>query len=171
MSYAPTLVTGGTSALGKVLFLDCQLEWNVPEEIPKACAPFLLPSLPLSPGHIPLPATPLCGGCFNHRWGDPKEGSWRWELHHLETCSPGGFSNSSSPEAPHPLGAVGIVSLQEDLPGSGGCGPVHRGTGLPGPWGRAHSLAHPSQLPRPKIVHPRDPSLPRLQGYGSGPGH
>ena len=46
MSYAPTLVTGGTSALGKVLFLDCLLEWNVPEEIPKACAPFLLPSLP-----------------------------------------------------------------------------------------------------------------------------
>ena len=141
MSYAPTLVTGGTSALGKVLFLDCQLEWNVPEEIPKACAPFLLPSLPhlLDTSHfLPLPATPLCGGCFNHRWSDPKEGSWRWEPHHLETWSPGGFSNFSSPEAPHPLGAVGVVSLQEDPPGSGDCGPVQRGTGTPGPWGRAH---------------------------------
>ena len=66
--YAPTLVTGGTRALEKVLFLDCQLEWNVPEEIPKACVPFLLSSLPLSPGHIPVPATPLRGGCFIHRW-------------------------------------------------------------------------------------------------------
>ena len=97
MSHAPTLVTGGTRALGKVLFLDCQLKWNVPEEIPKACVPFLLPSLPLSPGHIPIPATPLCEGCFNHRWGDPEEGSWRWELHHLETWSPGGFSKLLQP--------------------------------------------------------------------------
>ena len=187
---APTLVTGGTRALGKVLFLDCQLEWHVPEEgeamaahsstlawksqwtvepgglqtmgslrvrhdwvtslslftfmhwrrkwhssvlawripgtgepgglpsmglhrvghdwsdlaaeavpeeTPKASVPFLLPSLPLSPGHISVPATPLCGGCFHHRWGDPKEGSWRWEPHHLETWNPGGFSKLFQP--------------------------------------------------------------------------
>ena len=141
----------------------------MPEETSKACVTFLLPPLPLSPGHIPVPATPLCGGCFHYRWGDPKEGGWKWEPHHQETWSPGGFS--SSLEAPQPLGAVGVVSLQEDLPGSGGCGPVHRGTGLPGPWGRAHWLAHPFQLPQPKTVHPWDPSLPRLQGCDSSQGH
>ena len=97
MSHAPTLVTRGTRALGKVLFLDCPLKWNVPEEIPKACVQFLLPSLSLSPGHIPIPATPLCGGYFNHRWGDPKEEIWRWELHHLETWSRGGFSKLLQP--------------------------------------------------------------------------
>ena len=70
---AATLVTG--RPLGKVLFLDCQWEWNVLEETPKACVPFLLPSLPLPPGHIPIPATPFCGRCFHHRWGDTKEGS------------------------------------------------------------------------------------------------
>ena len=46
MSLCPTLVPAGTRALGKVLFLDCQLERNVPEETPKACIPSLLPSLP-----------------------------------------------------------------------------------------------------------------------------
>ena len=64
MSLCSTLVTEGTRALGKVLFLDCQ-EWKVPEEALKACVPFLLPSLPLSPGHIPFPATPLWGECFH----------------------------------------------------------------------------------------------------------
>ena len=49
------------------------------------------------PGRIPIPATPLCGGCFHHRWGDPKEGSWRWEPHHLETWNPGGFSKLFQP--------------------------------------------------------------------------
>ena len=87
------LVTGGTRTLGKVLFLDCQLESNVLEEICKVYVPYHLPSLPLCPGHILLPA-PLCGKCFYHRWGDPKEGSWRWEHHHLETWSPGGLSKA-----------------------------------------------------------------------------
>ena len=53
--------------------------------------------LTLSPGHIPIPATPLCGGCFPHRWGDPKEGSWRWEPHHLEMWNPGDFSKLLQP--------------------------------------------------------------------------
>ena len=95
--WAPSLVTGGTRALGKVLFLDCPLEWHVPEETPKACVPFLLPPLPLSPGDIPVPATLLCGGCFHYRWGDPKEGGWRWEPRHLETWSPGVFSHLFQP--------------------------------------------------------------------------
>ena len=62
----------------------------------------------------------------------------------------GAFRSSSSPEAPRPLRAVGVVSLQEDPPGSGGCGLVQRGTGPPGPWGRVHWLAHSSHLPQPQ---------------------
>ena len=56
---------GNHQSLGKILFLDCQLEWNVPEKALKACSPFLLPSLPLSPRQIPILATPLRGGCFH----------------------------------------------------------------------------------------------------------
>ena len=80
MPLGPSLVTGGT----RILFLDCPLEWHVPEETPKAYVPFLLPPLPLSFGDIPVPATPLCGGCFHYRWGDPKEGGWSWEPQQLE---------------------------------------------------------------------------------------
>ena len=127
------------------------------------------PSSPLCPGHIPVPAAPLCGGDFHHRWGDPKEGGWGWEPHHQETWSPGGFS--SSPEAPHPLGAVGVVSLQEDPLDLEVVGPcrgeqarqVH-GAGLIA-W---HIL--PSSI-SPMTVHPWEPSLPRLQGCASSPGH
>ena len=91
MSHAPTLVTRGTRALGKVLFLDCPLKWNVPEEIPKACVQFLLPSLSLSPGHIPIPATLLCGGYFNHRWGRNLE---------VGTASPGNMESRGLFKAP-----------------------------------------------------------------------
>ena len=69
----------------------------------------------------------------------------------------GAFHSSSSPEAPHPLGAVGIVSLRllqrncQDLEAVGRCGgedtPVH-GTGLID-W---HIL--PTSL-SPETVHPR----------------
>ena len=164
------LVTGGTRALGKVLFLDCQLESNVLEEIGKVYVPYHLPSLSLCPGHVPNPA-PLCGRCFHHRWGDPKERRWRWEPHHLEMWSPGAFQSSSSLEAPPPLGAVGIVSLQEVLSVSGSCGPVQRGTGTPSPWAGLigwHIL--PTSL-SPRTLRPRDSRLPRLQGCGSNPGH
>ena len=97
MSLCPTLVPTGTRALGKVLFLDCQLERNVPEETPKACIPSLLPSLP-----HPLDTSQFLHyhsgeGAFLHRWGDPKEGGWRWEPHHQETWSPRGFSKLFQP--------------------------------------------------------------------------
>ena len=59
------------------------------------------------------------------------------------------FQSSSRPEVAHPLGAVGIVSLEEDVPASGGCGLMQRGRGSPGPWGRAHWLAHSPQLRQP----------------------
>ena len=157
MSLCPSLVTGGTRALGKVLFLDCQLEWNVLEETPQACVPLLLPSFPLCPGHIPAPAAPLCGGAFTiggvtlrkeAEGGNPI--TWRH-------AAQGAFHSSSSPEAPRPLGAVGIVSLCllqrncQDLEAVGRCGgedaPVH-GTGFID-W---HIL--PASL-SPKTVHPR----------------
>ena len=38
---------------------------DVPEETRKVCVSFLHPSLPLTPGHIRILATPLCGGCFH----------------------------------------------------------------------------------------------------------
>ena len=121
--HAPTLVTGGTRALGKVLFLHCQLQFNVPEA-PKACLPFLLPSLPYPLDtsqflqHHSVEGAFLIGGVTLRReagGGNPT--TWK--------CgTQGAFQSSSSPEAPHPLGAVGVVSLQEDPPGSGGCGLV-----------------------------------------------
>ena len=61
----------------------------------------------------------------------------------------GACQSSSSPEAPNALGAVVILSLQMEPPGSGGCGLMQRGTGSPGPWGRAHWLVHPPQLHQP----------------------
>ena len=127
--------------------------------------------LTLSPGHIPIPATPLCGGCFPHRWGDPKEGSWRWEPHHLEMWNPGGFSKLLQPRGSTSFGCSRCSLTAggcQDLVVVGRCigelaYQVH-GAGLIS-W---HIL--PSSL-SPKTVHPRDPSLPRLQGYGSVPDH
>ena len=75
----------------------------------------------------------------------------------------GAFQSSSNPKAPHPLGTVGALSLQEDPPGPGGCGPMQK-TGSPGPWGRAHWLAHP-----PWICQPHDsPSLGNKPAQASG---
>ena len=136
----------------------------------KACLPFLLPSLPYPLDtsqflqHHSVEGAFIIGGVTLRReagGGNPI--TWK---HGTQ----GAFQSSSSPEAPHPLGAVGVVSLQEDPPGSGGCGLVYRGTGSPGPRGRASWLAHPPQLPQPQDS-PRDPGLPRLQGCGSSPGH
>ena len=90
MSLCPTPYWGNQS-LGEST-VPGLLEWNVTEETLKACVPFLLPSLSLSPGHIPVPATPSGEGAFIHRWGNPKEGGWRWEPQHQETWSPWGFS-------------------------------------------------------------------------------
>ena len=44
-------------------------------------------------------------------------------------------------------------------------------TGSPGPWGRAHWLAHPPQLRQPRDSPSLETSLPRLQGCDSSPGH
>ena len=71
--------------------------------------------LTLSPGHIPIPATPLCGGCFPHRWGDPKEGSWRWEPHHLEMWNPGDFSKLLQPRGSTSFGCSRCSFEEEKL--------------------------------------------------------
>ena len=57
--YAQLCSLGEPEPWGKSCSLEGLLEWKVPEETPKACVPFLLPALPLSPGHIPVAATPL----------------------------------------------------------------------------------------------------------------
>ena len=119
---------------------------------------FLTPS----PGHIQVSATPLWGGSsiggaiLRKGFGGGNPNTRRHGAHRV-------FQSSSSPEAPHPLGAVGVVSLQEGPPGTGGCGPVQK-TGSPGPWGRAHWLAHPSQLRQPRD----SPSLGNKPAQASG---
>ena len=70
------LWSSGIESQGK-LFMDCQLEWNVPEETPKACvsSPSPLPSVPRTyPSfleHHSAEGAVIC------RWGDPKDGGWR----------------------------------------------------------------------------------------------
>ena len=158
-------------ALGKVLFLDCQLEWNVPEETPKACIPFLLPSLPLSPGHNPIPATPLCGGCFHHRWGDPKEGSWRWEPYHLETWSPWVLSELFQPRGSTSSGrsrcsfsAGGPARIWRSWAGAEG-NRLTRSMGQ----GSSHWLARPPQLPQPQDSPSKGPRPAQTSGMWQQP--
>ena len=73
------------------------------------------------------------------------------------------FQSSSSPEAPHLSGAVGVVSLQEDLLDLEVVGPCKgeqaRQAGL---W--AHWLAHPPQLRQPHD----SPSLGNKPAQASG---
>ena len=96
---------------------------------------------------------------------------WRWELHHLETWSQGGFSKLLQPRGSTSFGCSRCSLTAggcQDLVVVGRCigelaYQVH-GAGLIS-W---HIL--PSSL-SPKTVHPRDPSLPRLQGYSSVPDH
>ena len=63
MSFCPTVVTEGTRALGKVWFLDCQNGRCQKKNLRLVyhSSSFLT----VSPGHIPVPATPLWGGCFH----------------------------------------------------------------------------------------------------------
>ena len=145
-------------------------EGKVPAETPKACVPFLLPPHPLDKSQFLQPHS--VEGAFIHRWGDPKEGAGGGNPTTRRHGAHRAFQSSSSPEPPHPLGAVGVVSLQEDLLGSGGCGPKQRGAGMPGPRGRAHWLAHPPQLRQPRD----SPSLGTRSAQASGgcdssPGH
>ena len=138
-------------------------EGKVPGETPKACDPFILPS--------PIPWTnPSCfnthsvEGGFIHRWGDPKEGGWRWEPQHQETWSPRGFSKLFQPRAPHPLGAVGVVSLQEDPLDLEVVGPCRGEQACQVHGGRAHWLVYPPQVRQPH----GSPSLGTKPAQASG---
>ena len=103
-------------------------------------------------------------GRFIHRWGDPKEGGWRWEPQHQETWSPQGFSKLFQPRGSTSFGCSRRSFTAGGPPGSEGCGPVQRGTGTPGPWGRAHWLARPPQLRQPHDC----PSLGTKPAQASG---
>ena len=144
--YAPTLVTGAR-ALGKVLFLDCRLPWNMPEETPKACVPSRLPSLPHALGTSQF-LQHHSAGCCHHGRGDPEEGSCRRAPRGLPDALPAG--------PPRPLGAAGVVSVQEDPPGSGGCEPGQRGAG---PQAHGAGLIGWHHLPTPLSPNspPTDP--------------
>ena len=166
MPLGPSLVTGGT----RILFLDCPLEWHVPEH-PRLVShsfflpyPFPLDTFQFLKHHSVAGALIIGGVTLRKEAGGGNPITW---THGAQ----GAFHSSSSPEAPHPVGAVGVVSLQEDSPGSGDCGPVQRGTGTPGPWGRVHDRHILPSSFSPKTVLPRDPSLPGLQGCDSSPGH
>ena len=162
MSLRPALLTGGTRALGKGLFLDCQ-SGKCQEKHPRPVSHSFF--LPPSPGQIPVPLTPTLWRVLSSIDGvtvkkEPRNGNPNTRRHGAH----GAFQSSSSPEAPHPLGAVGVVLVQEDPPGSGGCGLQQRGTGSSGPCGRAHWLAHPPQLRQPHD----SPSLGNKPAQASG---
>ena len=74
------------------------------------------------------------------------------------------FQSSSSSEPPHPFSSVGVVSLQEDLLGSGDCGWVQRGTGTPHLWGMAHWLAYPPHLPQSQDSPSKGPKPAQASG-------
>ena len=112
MSLPPALLTGGTRVLGKGLFLDCQ-SGKCQEKHPRPVSHSFF--LPPSPGQIPVPLTPtlwrvlssIDGVTVKKEAGGGNPNTRRHGAH-------GAFQSSSSPEAPHPAGAVGMVSLQED---------------------------------------------------------
>ena len=114
LSLCPTLVTGRTRSVGKILFLDCPLHWMCQKKHER----FVLPSFIL-PYPYPLDTSEFLQHhslevAFTHKWGDPKEGAWSRNPNTRRHGAHGAFQSSSSPEAPHPAGAVGMVSLQED---------------------------------------------------------
>ena len=112
MSLRPALLIGGTRALGKGLFLDCQ-SGKCQEKHPRPVSHSFF--LPPSPGQIPVPLTPTLWRVLSSIDGvtvkkEPRDGNPNTRRRGAH----GAFQSSSSPEAPHPAGAVGVVSLQED---------------------------------------------------------
>ena len=159
MPLGPSLVTGGT----RILFLDCPLEWHVPEHPRLVSHSFFLPyPFPLDTfqflKHHSVAGALIIGGVTLRKEAGGGNPNTRRQGAHWA------FQSSSSPEVAHPLDAVGVVSLQEDVPASGDCGLMQRGRGSPGPWGRAHWLAHPPQLHQPHD----SPSLGNKPAQASG---
>ena len=151
--------SGGTRALGKVLFLDCQNGkcWKK--------HPRLVSHSSCLPHPHPLDTSQFLQhhsleGAFTIGGATPRKEAGGWNPNTGRHGAQGAFHSSSSPEAPHPLGAGGP-------PGSGGCGPVQRGAGTQacgaGLIGR--HISPSSVAPRQSIWEPR------LQGCASSPGH
>ena len=117
MSLRPALLTGGTRALGKGLFLNCQ-SGKCQEKHPRPVSHSFF--LPPSPGQIPVPLTPTLWRVLSSIDGvtvkkEPRNGNPNTRRHGAH----GAFQSSSSPEAPHPLGTVGVVCRRthQDLVG------------------------------------------------------
>ena len=133
-----------------------------PRNVPEGST---LPSsfLTLSPGHIPITATPvevafIIGGVrLRREAGGGNPITWK--------CgAQGAFQSSSSPEAPHLLGAVGVVSLQEDPLDLEVVGPCRGEQACQVHGGRAHWLVYPSQVRQPHD----SPSLGTKPAQASG---
>ena len=77
--------------------------------------------------------------------------------------SPWGFSKLFQPRCSTSFGCSRHSFTAGGPPGTWGCGPMHK-TGSPGPWGRAHWLAHPPQLRQPRD----SPSLGNKSAWASG---
>ena len=162
MSLCPILVTGGTTrSSGKSCSWTVRMECAKKNHLKLVAHSFFLP-YPCHLDKSQFLQHHSGEGAFIHRWDDPKEGGWNPTTR--RHGAHGAFQSSFSPEAPHPLGAACVVSLQENPPGSGGCWPGQRGVGLPGPRGGAHWLANPSQLCQPH----QSPSLGNKPAQASG---
>ena len=94
---------------------SCQSEWNVPEEIPKACVSLPLPSTTLFLGHIPVPVTPHGEHALTCRWGDLKKRAWRWNPITKRHTTQGIFQSDSSPEAQPFFGCTRLVFIAGGL--------------------------------------------------------
>ena len=85
------------------------------------------------------------------------------------------LQSSSSPETPPSFGGTRVGSAARGSPGSGDCGLMQRGTGIPSPWcgGMGGGLFAWQTLPSalsPRTVPPGNPSLLRLQACDTSPG-
>ena len=88
--------------------------WKVPEATLKACVPFFFLPYPCPLDTSQFLQHPLGrvlssigGATLRKEVGGGNPNTRKHGAH-------GAFQSSSSPEAPHPVGAVGMVSLQED---------------------------------------------------------
>ena len=123
MCLCPALVTGGTRALGKVLFRDCQSGKCQKQHLRLVSHSFsfLIPVPWTHPSFcnatLGRVLSSIGGVTLSKEVGGGNPSTRRHGTH-------GAFQSSSSSEPPHPFSSVGVVSLQEDLLGSGGCGPV-----------------------------------------------
>ena len=88
------------------LFLGCQGERRVGEEMPRGCVSFILPLLTLHPKEKSQPpAKPLCRGCCHLRLVPSSPTRTR----------PGGWlASSSSPEVPPVVGCPGLHVASEE---------------------------------------------------------